>query len=219
MSAKNVTVMSLMMFAYDVRANQIVDAPGWLTSERFDVSFTPDKPEPGIVPKPGSFPKLQAVFNRHRQRLQAVLRDRFGLVLRTETRELPLYALVVAKGGSKLTAAVDPEKGPNLQGTQGQIDAQSAHLKMLTDVLSSTLGRYVANETGLDGPFDFTLQWTPDATQVAARVTPDAPPADDSENRTSLFTALTEQLGLKLESKKGPVPVFVIEKVTRPEEN
>jgi uncharacterized protein (TIGR03435 family) len=91
---------------------------------------------------------------------------------------------------------------------------------MLTDVLSSTLGRYVANETGLDGPFDFTLQWTPDATQVAGKLAvPDAPAADDTDSGTSIFTALTEQLGLRLESKKGPVPVLVVEKVTRPEEN
>jgi uncharacterized protein (TIGR03435 family) len=217
MSAVNVTAFSLMMFAYDVRESQFIDVPGWVKSERFDVSFTPDKPEPGIQPQ--HFRELQSTFNRHRQRMQAVLRDRFGLVLRSETRELPLYALVVAKGGSKLRVPDDANAGPNMRANRGEITGQSAYLKMLTDTLSMFLGRFVANETGLDGPYDFKLQWTPDPSQLTGKAAvPDAPPATD-EDQTSIFTALTEQLGLRLESRKGPVPVFVVEKVERPGEN
>jgi uncharacterized protein (TIGR03435 family) len=220
MSAVNVTVLSLMMFAYDVRESQFIDVPGWVKSERFDVSFTPDKPEPGILKAPGSFRTLQSTFDRHRQRMQAVLRDRFGLVLRSETRELPMYALVVAKGGPKLGVPEDANAGPNMRANRGEITAQSAYLKMLTDTLSMLLGRFVANATGLDGPYDFKLQWTPDPSQLTGKAAvPDSPPISDEDNQTSIFTALTEQLGLRLESRKGPVPVFVVEKVERPGEN
>jgi uncharacterized protein (TIGR03435 family) len=220
MRSENVTVIQLMTFAYDVRANQIVGAPGWLNSERFDVSFTPDKPEPGIVPGPGNFRKLEAKFQRHRQRLQAALRDRFGLVLRSETRELPMYALVVARGGHKLSAAADPERGPNYTGRRGEVDAIGAYMKMLCENLSTMLGRYVTNETGLDGQYDFKLTWTPDSTLPAGKgAPPEEPVSADSNAGTSIFTALTEQLGLRLEAKKGPVPVLVVEKVERPSEN
>jgi bla regulator protein blaR1 len=220
LTSQNVTVMQLMTFAYDARPNQFVNFPGWIQSERFDVSFTPDKPEPGVVPGPGSFPRLQTVFNRHRQRMQAVLRDRFGLVLRAETRELPMYALVVAKGGHKLSAPAEPGKGPNFSMTRGQMTAVAAYMKMLSDSLSSLLGRYVANETGLDGPYDFTLKWTPDSAQPSGKMAiPDEPVPADSDAATSIFTALSEQLGLRLDAKKGPVPVFVVEKVERPGEN
>jgi uncharacterized protein (TIGR03435 family) len=219
MSSHNVTVMSLLTFAYDVRVHQFVGAPGWVTTERFDVSFTPDKPEPGVTP--GHFKEMQSVFNRHRQRMQAVLRDRFGLVLRAETRELPMYALVIAKGGHKLSAPADPGKGPNVTMNRGQIVAEAGYLKHLTDGLSTLLGRHVANETGLDGPFDFTLKWTPDSSvQLPGKIAkPDEPADADAESGTSIFNALSEQLGLRLEAKKGPVPVFVVEKVERPSEN
>jgi uncharacterized protein (TIGR03435 family) len=212
---ENVSVMQLLTFAYDVRPHQIVGAPGWVNSERYDVSFTPDKPEPGIIPGTASFRKVQATFSRHRQRMQAVLRDRFGLILHTETREMPMYALVIAKGGHKLSAPADPGKGPSLQVTRGMMTGVGIYMELLTNGLAGLLNRHVKNETGLDGPYDFTMKWTPDS---GAAVT-DEPTSADSDAGTSVFTSLTEQLGLKLEAKKGPVPVFVVEKVERPSEN
>jgi uncharacterized protein (TIGR03435 family) len=211
---QNVTAMNMLTFAYDVRTYQFAGAPGWLQSDRFDVSFTPDKAE--IAPAPGmGRPQLEGWMNRNRQRLQAVLRDRFGLVLRAETHELPVYALVVAKNGPKLTPAADP-KAMNMTANRGKMEGKAVYLKTLTDSLSGLLGRHVTNETGLDGPYDFKLEWTPDAP-----VQPPQPgePAELADAGTSIFTALTEQLGLKLESKKGPVPVFVIERITKPTEN
>jgi uncharacterized protein (TIGR03435 family) len=217
MSATNVTLMGLITFAYDMREIQIVGAPGWVASERFDVRFTPDKPEPGIIKAPGSFRRLEATFQRHRQRMQAVLRDRFGLVLRSETREMPMYALVVAKGGPKLSAPSDPDRGPNFTMNRGQITAVGAYLKMLSTSLASLLGRYVADETGLNGQYDFKLAWTPDG-GTGKMAVPEEPVSPD-EGSTTIFAALTDQLGLKLEGKKGPVPVLVVEKVERPSEN
>jgi len=147
------------------------------------------------------------VFNRHRQRMQAVLRDRLGLVLRAETKDLPVYALTVAKGGHKL--APPTERGFGMRTGRDRIAASGASIKQLTDSLSSLLGRPVINETGLEGPFDFNLQWTPDA-QLAT-------PGENAG--ASIFAAIQEQLGLKLESKKGPVSVFVVEKIEKPSEN
>jgi len=208
------TAMTLLTVAYDLRSYQIVGAPGWVQSERYDVSFTPDKPE--VTPNP-SMPRQQAeaTFNRQRQRLQAVLRDRFNLVLRAETRDLPMYALVVAKNGPKLTPAADP-KAMRMMTGRGQISATATDLTMFAHNLAALLGRYVANETGLTAPYDLKLEWTPDAP-----VQPPQPgePAAAAEAGTSIFTALTEQLGLRLESKKGPVPVYVIERIEKPGAN
>lgn len=225
MKAQNLSAIRLMTFAYDVQEFQFVDVPEWAKSERYDVTFTPDKEE--AAPGPG-MPREQAdgVFKRQRQRMRAVLRDRFGLVLRTETRELPLYALTIAKGGPKLTKATESNSPPRVMMGRGQMNVTGGSLSMLTGSLSSLLGRHVANETGLEGPFDFKLEWTPDPSMRGPGGLPGPPPGagpgpepSASDPGVSIFTALTEQLGLKLESKKGQVPVFVIEKIEKPSEN
>jgi len=212
--------MQLLTFAYDVREYQFAGIPGWVRSDRFDVSFTPDKAE--FAPAPGmSRDQLEGLFNRHRQRRQAVLRDRLGLVMHIETKELPVYALTVAKSGHKLSPPANSGQGPHTSVNRSQITGTSAYLKMLTDALSNLLGRPVTNETGLDGPYDFKLQWTVDSSvQLEGKLPrPNEPAHAEDVGGTSIFTALQEQLGLKLESKKGPVPVFVIEKLEKPTEN
>ncbi len=212
MRAVNVTAMQLVSFAYSVNDDQIADAPGWVTSDRFDVNFTPDKTE--VTPVPGAAPKeVEAFMNRNRQRLQAVLRDRFGLVLRAETRELPIYALVPAKGGMKLTASANAT--PSLRGGPGGITGTGATLHMLAGFLSGVLGRPVNDETGTDDrQYDFKLEYAPVAQANGA-----PGEASPSSEGPSIFTALTEQLGLRLEARKGPVPVYVVEKIEKPTEN
>jgi bla regulator protein blaR1 len=210
---QNITAMLMLTFAYGVRDYQIAGAPGWVSSDRFDVSFTPDKAEAALGPGI-SVSELESIMNRQKQRTQAVLRDRFGLILRAETHELPIYALIPAKGGPRLSRPADAKRGVSLQGKRTQITATSATIKMLADYLSGELGRPVTNETGLDGPFDFKLEWTPDS---AAQPSPDEPVS--ATGGPSLVTALTEQLGLRLESRRGPVPVYVIEKIEKPGEN
>jgi bla regulator protein BlaR1 len=212
--AVNVTAMQLLTFAYKVRDYQIADAPGWMTSDRFDVNFTPDKTE--ASPRPGVAPKeIEAFIGRNQQRMQAVFRDRFGLVLRAETHELPIYALVPAKGGTKLTPSANAERGPSLQGGPGRVTGIGATLRLLAGQLSAVLGRPVIDETGSDDrQYDFKLEYTP---EIPVQGAPEeAPPPGDGP---SIFTALTEQLGLRLESRKGPVPVYVIEKIEKPTEN
>jgi uncharacterized protein (TIGR03435 family) len=211
--ARNDTLMILLTFAYDAREYQFVGAPAWAQTDRYEIELTPDKSEIAIA-KDTTKAEFDGWLSRNRQRMQAVLRDRFGLVLRAETREEPLYALTVVKGGPKLATPADPQRGMNFNINNGrQINAHTATMAMLTQSLAQLLGRYVRDETGLDGTYDFTVEFEP------VNAPPPAPGASNEPARPSIFTALTEQLGLKLESKKGPVPVFVIEKVEKPSEN
>jgi uncharacterized protein (TIGR03435 family) len=211
--AQNVTVLNLLVQAYDVRSYQFTGAPAWVQSDRFDINFTPDKPEAPIT-KETSNQQLDAQIGRNRQRLQAVLRDRFGLVLRAETKEMPIYALTIAKTGFKLTPNQDPQARTSIRTSPKEITATAAPLAFLCRNLAGVLGRFVRDETGLEGRFDLTLKWT-------ANLTPQPPQSDQSVDEAggSIFTALQEQLGLKLASKRGPVPVFAIEKIERPTEN
>lgn len=210
---QNVTAMLMLTFAYGVRNYQIAGAPGWASSDRFDVSFTPDKTEASLGPNI-TVSELESVMGRQKQRTQAVLRDRFGLILRAETHELPMYALIPAKGGPRLSRPAAGDRGPLLGGNPGRITGRGVTIRMLADQLSGVLGRPVSDETGLDGPYNFDLAWTPDSPAQAAPDEPASPTGGPS-----LFTALTEQLGLRLESRKGPVQVYVVEKIEKPGEN
>jgi uncharacterized protein (TIGR03435 family) len=213
LSTENTPVMQLLTFAYGVRDYQFAGAPGWVSSETYNVIFTPDKAEASPGPNP-SANTLAAWRSRNSQRLQAVLRDRFGLVLRAEMHELPIYLLTQTKSGAKLTVHPEdspahylrqPDKGP------AHIEAVGIPIITLANVLSMKLGRPVTDKTGLTGEYDFKLDWTPDLDSPQ-----DHP---DSATGPSIFTALTGQLGLRLEAAKGPVQVYVIEKIERPSEN
>jgi uncharacterized protein (TIGR03435 family) len=217
---QNTTVMQLLTFAYDMRDYQFEEAPGWVRSERFDVNFTPDKPE--IQPGPGmARDRIEALFDRQRQRMRAVLRDRFGLRLRADTKERPMYALTIARRGHKLGQPKDGSGGPHLSLNRSQMTGTGVYLDMVTRSLSNLVQRPVINETGLNGPYDFELRWTPDsAIQLPGKLAPPDEPANAGDSGgTSIFTALTEQLGLRLESRRGPVTVFVIEHIEKPAEN
>ncbi len=215
--ARNDTAMELLAFAYAVRDYQFEGIPGWAKTDRFDIQLTPDRSEPPL-PDRATPAQLDGWLARNRQRMQAVLRDRFGLVIRSETREMPLYALTRAKGGHKLSPPADPSLGIsfNINGRQ-QIVARSSTMKMLADSLAMLMGRFVRDETGIEGSFDFKMDFARDST---GDLMPHSEIASSSDtDRPSIFAALTEQLGLKLEAKKGPVPVFVVEKLDHPAEN
>jgi bla regulator protein BlaR1 len=202
------TVMVLMLWSYDLPEYRFQNVPGWVSSERYDVVLTPDRPE--VAPTPNT-PAKEALgsLERNRQRLRAVLRDRFGLVMRVEKREMPVYALVQSKGGSKLSGpAGDHPASFHPNGKTGHVEATGVPISFLTTFLSRDLGRPVNDETGLNGIYDFKLDWTPQTG-----------PGDAAPEGPSLFTALTEQLGLRLESKRGPAQVYMIEKIERPSEN
>lgn len=197
----NIPVTGLIAAAYGIPEAHVIDAPGWASSEGFDIVFTPDKTEPAL----GTAPQLKAIqgsMDRNAQRMRAVLRDRFGLVLRPETRDLPIYKLTVAKGGHKLSSHDASKRGPTLGSNGREITGVDVTMSMLAATLTRLVDRLVVDETHLDGQFDFKVS-----------------PESDGPMSESLFTALPEQLGLKLESAKGPVQVYVVEKLNQPTEN
>jgi uncharacterized protein (TIGR03435 family) len=150
--------------------------------------------------------------------LQPLLEERFKLKVHRETREMPEYRLVIAKGGSKLREYRKEDGDTRQMGTRigrGLIDAHGTEFNELVFFLRSELGRPVIDATGLTGKFDFKLEWVPDESQPNSGG--DAPPPDATG--ASIFAAIQEQLGLKLEAMKGPVEMLVIDHVEKPSEN
>jgi len=233
-TASGMTVRFLITAAYDVKDFQVSGGPSWIESERYDI----EAKEPDSIAE--ELPKLPLEQRRKQLGLmvQSLLADRFQLKLHRESKELPVYALVVAKNGPKLQQAKPGDtypkgiKGPDGVGHAGvmrmgpgELTGQALPIASLAHLLSQQLGRDVLDQTGLKGNYDFTLKWTPEPGEGMMLGGPggggpppeSAPPPDTSG--PSLFTAIQEQLGLKLESRKGPVEVLVIDHVERPSEN
>lgn len=225
----NMPLKELIVFAWRVQPFQVSGGPPWIGTDRYDVSAKSEN-----TPKPG---ELQLM-------LQTLLEDRFQLKIRHETKDLPVYALVLArkdgKLGPKLTeskeggcAAPDPTQPPR-RPEPGQppprncgqqmmsirtLTAVSVPIANIVPMLARMLGRTVIDKTGLTGKYDISLEWTPDESQTAL-LPPDAPkPSASDIQGPSIFTALQEQLGLKLESQKGPVDMLVIDRAEKPTEN
>jgi bla regulator protein BlaR1 len=231
-AAESVTPKFLVQFAYRVNDTQIVGAPGWTNSEHYAIEAKTDDSSPDGPRKLGDDEDAR----RLRLMIQSLLADRFKLTVHRETRELPIYVLTVAKSGSKLRASAPAAEeniplgpprpdGPQANHTfrmngRGELSVLAENLDRFAELLSHQLGRPVENRTGLTGNFDFTLKWTPDEGRGQApggQPPESAPPVE--ANSPSLVTALQEQLGLKLESQKGPVETIVIDHVERPSEN
>jgi uncharacterized protein (TIGR03435 family) len=216
-SASNVTLKELIIFAYNLKDQQLSGGPGWASSDVFDVV---GKPEASANPE------------QIRQMMQALLADRFKLTMRSESKEMPVYNLVTAKTGPKLTESkADEAPGPGgprrmIRMGRGEINGQQMSMGALADVLSKMAGKTVIDKTGLSGKYDVKLEWTPDPGEpqmgpaMPGRLMPEGgpPPVVDGSG-ISLFTAIQEQLGLKLDSQKGPVDVFTIERAEKPSEN
>jgi uncharacterized protein (TIGR03435 family) len=208
-SVQNQTLTDLIKFAYEVQDRQIAEGPSWMATERWDIEAKPDTP--------GSPSNAQIM-----ELMQQLLAERFSLKIHEEKREMAAYALTVGKDGPKLTKSADASGlGGFTMGPLGTMHAGSATMGDFAHILESgILDRPVVDETGLSGQWDFTLKWTPDETQFAGmpvKVPP--PPADDANAPPPLFTAIQEQLGLKLEAQKMDVPVMVIDHVDHPSPN
>jgi bla regulator protein blaR1 len=226
----NVPLRMLIRSAYQVQDEQIVEAPNWITSEHFDVVAK----APGDVspPTPGNPGPVQLM-------MRTLLAERFRLAVHRETRESPAFALVLArrdgKPGPRLQrsttdcAAMAATRGRNggpptpgaserpqcgIRAAGGQMLAGGQPLSQLTTILSQIVQRVVIDRSGLTGNFDFDLRWSPDRTPQNPPGTTSVPTSDP--NAPSIFTALQEQLGLKLESVKNAVEVLVIDHVERP---
>jgi bla regulator protein blaR1 len=232
LTATGATLDLLIQNAYGVRYSQILGAPSWFRSERYDIEAKMDDSTAEELRK---LTEGQRKVERDGM-LQALLADRFQLRLHSDIEELPMYALVVAKNGPKLQQAKPGDTYPHgfrgpadrpaggmgmmlMQLGGGQITGQGVPLADLVNQLSQQLGRTILDKTGLIGKYDFTLKWTPDESQ--------GPPGPAGINNTpptessgpSIFTAIQEQLGLKLESQKGMAEILVIDHVERPSEN
>jgi uncharacterized protein (TIGR03435 family) len=150
--------------------------------------------------------------------LRALLEDRFKLTLHREKKELPGYALVIGKSGLKVHEVEHEGKSWTRFG-RGSLNGHEVSMSALADRLAGRLGRPVVDDTGVKGSFDINLEWTPDQSQPRGPKESAEPlPVDDGAGPT-IFTALQEQLGLKLEPRKGPVEILVIDRVEKPSEN
>jgi bla regulator protein blaR1 len=231
LTATNILLSDLIRQAYGVNDDQVSGEPGWTSSEHFDIDAKVDSTD---------VPALKNLtFDQRRQMLRSLLVDRFGLKVHEETKEMPVYALVVAKGGPKMHEAKPGDTYPNgLKGpdgqhggagmmmfnANGQLTAQGASIETLTRILSRQLGRTVLDKTGLTAKYDFTLQMPSLRGLVPMPHSADGGPpsadssADDSSG-PSIFTALQDQLGLKLESQKAPLPLIVVDHIEQPSAN
>lgn len=195
---------SMIVVAYEIHPRQIFNAPPWADSDFYDVNGVPD--EPGVPS-----------WEQQRLMYRKLLSDRFQLFCHRDKKELPVYIMVVGKNGPKLAQSQHRLNGmlDQTMNGRGVLRETNATMADFAGMLqSSILDRPVLDQTKLEGHFDFTLMWTPDQFQFSGRAgaeDPDAPPG--------LFTAIQEQLGLKLEATNAPADVLIIDKVKRPSEN
>jgi len=221
----NMNGKGMSSFAYDVRDFQISGATGWMTTARYDVLANPESGQGPAELKGLSDKKREEATQKIRERLQSLLADRFQLKTHKETKELPVYGLVVAKNGLKIEESKDGEDSPqnmNQSNSNGKmfLTGKRIPLQFLTMGLSNTLGRPVIDQTGLTGNYDFKMEWALDlggrGPDFAGEKT-DAGAVDPAG--PSIFTAIQEQLGLRLESQKGPVEVIVIDRAEKASDN
>jgi len=225
-SARSVTLKMLMAVAYNIREENISGGPNWIETDRWDIEA---RAEEGSKP-PGGWPEWLEPDQPLTLMLQSLLEDRFQLKVRRGTREAPVYELAVAKNGPrmKLSAGQDtvgrgvPPGSMRLNPRAGYLAGNGIAVAKLAAALSepAILGQPVLDKTQLNGLYDFILEWTPEPGQgpVAPGVS-DPPPASATLSGPSIFTALQEQLGLKLESTKGPIAVLIIERAQKPAGN
>jgi uncharacterized protein (TIGR03435 family) len=240
LNAKNVPLRMLIAEAYGVKPFQIYGAPGWINSDAYDVNA---KPEVNRKQGPAKKEPFETMWADIQQRLQVLLEERCSLKVHHETKELPVYVLTVAKSGLKVRPAdciaIDPQNPPERPapgderpvfcgtirlGRNGQNSTLTGTGVTMRDFvlhwLTQATGRTVIDKTGYTETFTAILEWTPDSTpRPPGADDPTAPPPASDPTGPSFFTALQEQLGLKLESSKGPVEVLVIDHVEKPSAN
>ncbi|HEY6343331.1 MAG TPA: TIGR03435 family protein [Bryobacteraceae bacterium] len=183
----------LIEFAYGVRLHQLSGGPGWMATAGFYIDAKPDPAKP--IPRG---------FAPVREMMRSLLEDRFKLAVHWETKKQPIYELVPARSGSKMKQA---DKPGDITFAPGRLTSSGATTLALAMMLEGPTGRMVIDKTGLAGLYAFSLEWTPD----------DAPA--DLATGASLFTAIQEQLGLRLQSATGPVETLVIDHAEKPSEN
>jgi len=227
--ASGVTIKKLIAYAYGLEQFQVSGGPSWVSSDPYRVEAKVDDSQVEQIQKLPLMRQDDPLVLM----LQSLLADRFKLKLSHTTKELPVYALVVARNGPKLQATkpgyiyTAGTKSPNGHAQEGLTvwRDRGASMDGFAEQLSRHLGRPVLDRTGLKGRYDFTVEFARDQTPMTGFKGPEGGgPAPGAENQSdssgpTIFTALREQLGLKIESTKGPVEVVVIDHIERPSEN
>jgi uncharacterized protein (TIGR03435 family) len=227
-SATNVSAKLLIQVAYGIREDLISGAPGWTDTTRFDFDAKVAGSDVDVLKKLSP--------EQRRSMLQPALADRFKLKVHNETKQLPVFELVVAKGGSKLKEAKPDDtyangiKGPDgtsrggmMRMGPGQLTGQGVPVATLVNLLAQQLHQTVIDKTGLTAKYDLELTWAPDQDSGPMFKGGDGSPqrtdAPPDSTGPSIFTALQEQLGLKLQPTKGPVETIVVDHIEMPSEN
>ena len=209
----NTSMNDLVTFAYGLHTKQIIGAPDWFATDQFDIDAVPDV---------GGRPNLVQL----RVVIQNLLADRFKFTFHHEQRELSAYILTVAAGGPKFaksTAGPNDPPGFFFPGGLGNLTVRNMNMKEFTEGMqASVMDKPVIDQTGLTEKYDFILKWTPDDSQFAgfrSAGAPPTPPSDDPNAPPSLYTAIQEQIGLKMGPGKAPDDVIVIDHVEKPSAN
>jgi uncharacterized protein (TIGR03435 family) len=194
--AQNVTLKRCIMGAWGVGPHEISGGPDWLNSDRFEILAKSDRPT-------DEDPELMRM-------LQSLLADRFKLALHRETKVMHAFVLEVAKNGPKLEKAPPGESATNTSSgtTAKSIVVRCTGMDGFARVLAREMDLPVVNHTGLEGIFSFRLQWAPEDARTS-----------DAASGPSIFTAIREQLGLRLRAEKAPVEILVIDRAEKPSPN
>jgi uncharacterized protein (TIGR03435 family) len=229
----NAALKLLIAMAYSVRRDQVSGGPNWIDADRWNIEA---KAEERSIPPELPSPSPTTPNHPLTLMLQSLLEDRFQLKIHRETKEEAVYELTVAKNGPRIKLSADqgsvnfpalPQAGsppPNglMRLGRGSLEGRAIPITSLAMILSEPpiLGRQVIDKTGMHGLYDFTLEWTPDPGQgpVVSGGREPSPPSVNTSG-SSIFTAIQEQLGLRLQSARGPVEVIVIDSVQKPSEN
>lgn len=213
-NAQGVSPRMLMSIAFGVKEHEITGGPSWLDTDRYDISA---KPDAASVSGPLTQEQMRPL-------IQSLLAERFKLVSHQESKEASIYALVPGKNGPKMPEAQNAGPGQRqMRMGNGSLTAAGVPVQFLADSLSRILGRTVVDKTGLKGIYEFKLNWSPEegtSLRIPGLPTPNAEaPAGAEASGPTLFNALEEQLGLRLNSEKGQVATVVVDKVEKPTEN
>jgi uncharacterized protein (TIGR03435 family) len=207
LAAENISLSGLVQYAYDVPGTRILSSQAIMKTAHFDIQAKAEN----AVNEQAKHMESKALDGLTKEMARTLLAERFQLVVHREKKELPVYELEVAKSGLKLTSS--DVKGTHVTGRLGSLTVQGISVPDLCDELGRQVGRVVVDNTGLTGRFDGALRWTPE----------DGPPpmlnGEPDTSWPSIYTAIQEQMGLKLEPRKAPVDVLVVDRVELPTAN
>jgi uncharacterized protein (TIGR03435 family) len=206
------TLRRMILYGYGLQDFQLSGGPDWVSTATWVMSAKNDTPDPDFSKM--SKAELQVMYDKRMQQVQAMLMDRFQLKCHIAPKEMPTYELVQARGGAKLKPTTADTSKQNSSSSSGHgllmhEAATGVTTERMASLLTTEMDRMVVDKTGLTGSYDLTLDWVQDAPSGST----------DAPSGPTIFTALEEQLGLKLVPAKGPVPVLVIDSVEKPSAN